>query len=206
MKRFSSAYILFAGLLCAAPSTAQRVVGHPTKMTGTAVIRPLPPKPIPCPHPMNDSLVMSTPTPYQQDFSAASWSAPRAGVGSGLDNHQFLQTFRWDSRTCCQVLSATLTVRLKAIDGASSRAASDAGNDALGIARNGVGVPASGTGYIWPIPSAAGATITKTVTFNAAQLVNLNTDSRLSFVVEDDTAVLGATLTMQRCCLDRKMS
>lgn len=192
MKRISASSILLVALFCATPTIAQ--------------IRPAPPRPIPCPKPMNDNIQLTTPAPDQRDFAAATWAAPRAGLNSTLNNHQFLHTFRWDSRSCCQVLSATLTVRMKAIDPASSRTASDAGNDVLGISRLGVGVAVSGAGYIWPLPSAVGATIVKTITFNAAQLADLNIDNRVSMYVEDDTAVVGATLTLQRCCLDKPMS
>ncbi len=161
-------------------------------------------RPMLCPKPTYLTITAGAPSVFNADFSAAALAAPRAGLHNTLPNKMFLNTFQWKrpAGCCSDITSATLTVQMKANQGGSSKTASDAGNDLIGISRNGVGVP----GYAGPVyssfPFAAGQTVTKTFVLTGAELANLNMDNRLSFTVEDDTQVVSATLQLSRCCLN----
>ncbi|MDP4198158.1 MAG: hypothetical protein Q8922_01865 [Bacteroidota bacterium] len=141
---------------------------------------------------------------YPGDFSAAALVAPRMGLNDPSQDKFFLCTFKWTPPGhCCKITRAILTVNLKANVPGVSLKDSMAGNDTIGIVRNGVSVPGySETVYThWPF--AAGQPSIKTWTLDPAELAHMNTDHRLSFNVQDDTMVQSATLELWGCCLDK---
>lgn len=187
MKRSLILGIVIGGVLAASAVLAQEVSQRPML----------------CPHPTYETLTASGSSVVNADFSAAALAAPRAGLNDSQPNKMFLYSFVWKpSGKCCTIVGATLTVKMMSNQPGSSKTASDAGNDLIGITRNGAGVP----GYAGPVytsfPFPANQATTKTYVLTGAELANLNADNRLSFNVEDDTRVTSATLSLARCCLN----
>jgi hypothetical protein len=151
---------------------------------------------IACPAPFQFTKTESTTaTPYASDFPAA--TAPLANFGGTAINQHFRHTFKWNSPgDCCQYISGTLTIKYKALQKGTPPPSSDAGNDSVGIYSNG-SVLTSKHLYTPPIP--AGFTGSTSITLTPAMLAN----NRLSFLVQDDTSVLSATLTVVGCCVKK---
>lgn len=151
---------------------------------------------IPCPIPMHITLTAPPPnaTPNSSDFppppgSLANWNGTQA-------NQHFRHTFTWKPETeCCQYIKGTLTFKYKALRAGQSATTPDAGNDGVAIYKNGSAVLSQGVYTNFPF--SAGYTGTKTISLTAAMLTN----NRLSFAVQDDTAVLSATLDVVACCV-----
>lgn len=157
------------------------------------------PNAIPCPLPVPKSLKFPSPgatlpvaaTPYLPDFGNTKCSAGYEPKFGGTTSDRCLRhTFTWKPETaCCQNMSGTLTITFKAIAGAD--------NDQLVIYSNGAAV---GPGRaIYSGPTTVGQTVTKSFPLTAAMLAN----NRCSFLVQDDTSVLSATLDVVTCCLRR---
>lgn len=161
------------------------------------------PKPMPCPNADWQSIAPDAVSPRQDQFTPAVWAVPRAVRNDTIPNRMFLHTFDWKDDGCCQVMQATVTVRLKALTGASSRTASDAGNDTIALWHNGTQLAGSG-GYIWPLGTAAGTVTTRTIPLTPAMLAAINTNNTLSISVQDDTSVESVQLNLGRCCIKRK--
>lgn len=162
--------------------------------------------PVPCPNPQHIVLTAGAANVlnniFPGDFSAAALAAPRVGLGDAHCDKFFLCTFKLDLPSkCCQITRAVLTVKMKANQPGSSVNDHSAGNDTIGIYRNGAGVVGYGEHVYSNWPFAAGQPSVKTFNLTGAELTNLNTDRRLSFVVQDDTMVQSATLELWGCCL-----
>lgn len=161
-----------------------------------------PGRPVPCPSPTSQTLVASGSSLFAGDLPAAV-TANMTGLASPIMNKHHPYTFRWKSPACCKIMGATLTITLKSISSGTSNATSDAGNDTIGIAHNGVGLAGVG-GYVFPnSPFPAGTTVTKVFNLTPAQIatLNLDGDNRLTFNTQDDTMVTSATLVLNRCCI-----
>lgn len=149
-----------------------------------------------CPFPQHVHLTAPPPnaTPYAADFPSA--TVPLANWNATQPDRHFRHTFTWKSPTdCCQAVRGTLTFKYKALQGGQSATSPNAGNDGVIIYKNGsnlLGLPIYTT---FPFP--AGYTGTKTIQLTAAMLTNNN----LSFQVQDDTAVISATLDVDICCI-----
>jgi len=143
--------------------------------------------------------------PVNSMFSPVLWSKLDNPVTNQFNqtvpDQLFAYTFHWTNsgKECCRCIDgATLTVKLKALQ------------------TGGVGSPSSGNDYIvvvsslapnnhvvesrsaWPNGATAGQIETLTFQIPCKYLAN----GHLSFYVEDDTAVLSATLLLTRCCLN----
>ena len=168
---------------------------------------------VPCPNPMPAVSITrggtQAATPSTTDFSNTAAAHLPSAYGQTAYNKPFYDTivFRKPSTTqCCQLgqLPGTtyygkLVVTYKALQTGSGPTASDSGNDAGGLVYHGVGV-AGQTGAIYTptFVFAAGHTVTKTYYLNAAEVAS----GQVSFSVEDDTAVVSATLSVPGgCCL-----
>jgi len=188
MKRSLLLSILIGGVLTASAAVAQE---------------PGRPGPMLCPKPTYITLQAHPPSVFNGDFSAAALAVSRAGLNDTQPNKMFLYTFEWKTPgKCCTIVGATLIVNMASNQGGASKTSSDAGNDLISISRNGAGVP----GYAGPVytsfPFAANKVTSKTFVLTGTELANLNMDNRLSFAVEDDTRVTGATLQLSMCCLN----
>lgn len=156
---------------------------------------------IPCPIPMNISLTAPPPvaaTPFAADFPTAS-VVLEPNFGGTTRNRHFRHTFTWKPTTeCCQYLSGKLTLQYEALSDGQSATSPDAGNDGVTIYKGGSALPPSQPVYPPPkFPVSAGQTGTKTFPLTPAML----TGDRLSFAVQDDTAVTSAKLEVVACCV-----
>ncbi len=157
---------------------------------------------LPCPHPAVQTLTSTGAPQGGTDFPAA-WAGHFAsGLNDMRPNHIFAFTFqgKWagGDRACCELTSATLTFVVKCHGDIP-------GNDAWGIVNHGVGVPGAGGALGWPNQCMGQ---TKTITWNATPgvLAMMNAEAtgpHLSFYVEDDTAVVSASLQLSQCCVMR---
>lgn len=161
-----------------------------------------PGEPMLCPRPTSEQIgLKEVATPIAQDFSSIANSAMQAVVNDTGINKFFRHSFQWRDQRCCQIVSATLTVVTRANQAGTTMNASDARNDAIGIAgQNGASIAGNG-GYLYSGPVPAGHVTTTTIVLNAAALARMNSTNRLSFYVQDDSAVTKAVLTIQRCCV-----
>lgn len=162
-----------------------------------------PPRPIPCPNADWQSYAPDAASPQQDQFTPAVWAVARAVRNDTISNRMFLHTFQWKDEGCCQVMQGTVTVRFRALNPASSRTASDAGNDTFSLWHNGAQFAGSG-GFIWPLGTQAGTVTTRTITLTPAMLAAINTNNTLSISVQDDTSVESVQLNIGRCCIRGK--
>lgn len=138
-------------------------------------------------------------TPYAADFPTtpgAQWMEPNfAGT---TPNRHFRHTFQWDGckkNQCCEVMKAKLVVTVKALTKGQSQQSSDAGNDSISIWKNGTVLHWQ---YLYsPTPVSAGTVKTLTLPVQPSWLDGC----RLSFQVQDDSAVLDAKLVVTGCCV-----
>ncbi len=162
-----------------------------------------------CPNPISTQQIVLTQANYQpnQGFGPL---PPNTVLASGPNDTAINKFFRHRfvvrlPGRCCQILSATLTFTVRANQQASGPAAADAGNDSWSLrGANGAaipGVPAM-NGMIWPAGTPAGTTRPITVTLNAQALAYLNSSGGIGLIVQDDTAVQRAVLTVNTCCLN----
>lgn len=193
MKKSVGRLVLIGGILIAGLATAQeRPRPAPGPVRGPEMA---------CPNPTYETLTASGSSLENADFPAAALANMQA-VGGTTANKFTGYTFRWRSPACCAITRAVLTVRLRAITAGTSNTTSDAGNDTIAVVSGGASLPGQ-SGYIRPnAPFAAGSEITRTFTLTGAQLATLNSGDRLSFLTQDDHAVLSATLRLERCCVN----
>lgn len=161
-----------------------------------------------CPAPMTQKLVAKPTDGIEAADMPTQWQ-----VGNGMNgtntNTFYGHTFRWKTRgRCCQVTRAVLIVSFKALQKGSPNN-SNAYNDAVHVVKNGLagtnlpGGGVSGDGYIWqtlfPSGFPIGTTTSKTITITNPTIL---ASGHLSFYVQDDTAITGATLAITGCCLN----
>lgn len=197
-SRWSVATGLFLGVsfLSGAVSAQEIKIGDPNRE-------------VLCPHPATLQLkATATPSVNAQDFPNPLPTGQGVGVlNQAAINHVFRYTFNWKvpEKMCCQITKGRLVVQLgwNGQPGGSS-----AGNDSISIV-HGASVAGQG-GYIWGpnfTTPYTGTTIpaspkTIVIDLNAASLLNVNHDNRLSFGVQDDSTVQSAVLELSGCCLD----
>jgi hypothetical protein len=161
------------------------MVGHPQKPCPQTMVLQAPPP--------------NTTTPYAPDFPSSpglQWIEPN--FNGTMPNRHVRHTFSWDGckkRICCEVYRAKLEVTVKALQDGQSHTSPDAGNDSISIWKNGSLLHWQ---YIWPSNGVAAGTVqTITIPVQASWL----NSCRLSFQVQDDTAVLNAKLVATGCCV-----
>jgi len=155
-----------------------------------------------CPAPFSVTLNANTPYVLPSDLPRDANYQTSLGY-TGADKSYF-HTFVWKhEHRCCQITSAVLTVKMKALQPGQSNTSSDAGNDNITLWHAGQVVqPYNERIYNGlPHPFPAGQLATKTWTLNATALGILNSTGALTFGVEDDTSVTSATLQLTGCCL-----
>lgn len=153
----------------------------------------------PCPK----TIVLKAPppnstTPYGPDFPSTpgpQWIEPNFN-GTTINRH-VRHTFQWNGckERCCEVQKAKLVVTAKALTNGQSNQSPDAGNDSISIWKNGSVLYWQ---YLWPNTGVSAGTVTTlTIPIQPSWLDGC----RLSFQVQDDTAVLDAKLVATGCCL-----
>lgn len=185
--------ILIAGVVIAGSAMAQE---RPQPAPGTTRGPEMA-----CPHPTYETLTASSSSLVNADFPAIALGNMQP-IGGTAANKWTGYTFQWRPPACCAVTRAVLTVRLRAITAGTSNTTGDAGNDTIAVVSGGASLPGQ-SGHIRPnAPFAAGSDITRTFTLTGPQLATLNSGNRLSFLTQDDHAVLSATLRLERCCVN----
>jgi hypothetical protein len=118
-------------------------------------------------------------------------------------NRWFRYTFMWKRLTdCCQYLpGSTLTVKFKALQAGPAGSATSA-NDEIHLFKGGSAVLGSAK-QVYPGggPVALGAPGQVTYNLTADMMTLTPTGDRLSFLVQDDSAVTEATLRLTACCV-----
>ncbi|HEV7238145.1 MAG TPA: hypothetical protein VGQ36_02815 [Thermoanaerobaculia bacterium] len=190
MKRIA---VLFLIVFAASALLAQE--GRPAAQELQAV----PPHPgiVACPFPYSQTFTNGpTPTPIKAEFPAALQAAIVGSVWNQTvaDKH-FGHTFSFPSqRECCLMTSGKLEVTIKALQSAPPND-SASGNDAVHAIANGAVFQSQQPWLTSGVT--AGAVKTVWFTLTAAQLAN----GKISFYVQDDSAVLSARLTVSGCCI-----
>ena len=156
---------------------------------------------VPCPHPIHTVIKADQhpPTPDPADFGPK--LAPLV-QGSQWNqtaiNKAFGTTFHFPHEgECCVWTRGTLVITIKALQGGPKGSPTSA-NDGIDIISGGSSVPSLGQ-PAWPGGATTGQTRIVTINIPANILAN----GKFSLYVEDDTAVLSATLTLEGCCLRR---
>ena len=180
---------LFAGILATRSGFAQEErrtdLGHP----------------VPCPHPAK--LVINGHNPATVIGSEIPATTAAAVAGSVFNqtqiNKDFGYTFTFPvcPKECCLWTTGYLTVTFKALQGGPKDSSSSA-NDFASIWVNGAVVVPSQS--IWGGAVTTGATKTATFAIPGSFLAH----GHATLIVEDDTAVVSAVLTLEGCCLCAK--
>lgn len=158
-----------------------------------------------CPNPRQINLTQTTgaATPVLADFPTTPCSAGfEPNFGGNQPDRCFRHTFSFPPPTelCCQCVegkSNTLTIRYKVLVGGPAGSPTSA-NDTIAFYSGGSVV--SGTSKnLYSGPVIKGQIFTKTIPLKCSWLTN----NRLSFLVQDDTSVLSATLKINTCCVKK---
>ncbi|HEX3581770.1 MAG TPA: hypothetical protein VH087_08400 [Thermoanaerobaculia bacterium] len=150
-----------------------------------------------CPHPIVLDIQGEKSAPAQDPTDLPAALIPLT-AGSQWNqtaiNKAFADTFHFPmDKQCCAWTKGTLTMQVKALQSGPSTSTSV--NDAVTVYSNKVAVPPQAVP--WTTSVTAGQT--KTLTFNIpASALALG---KVSFYVEDDTAVVWAHLHLEGCCI-----
>ena len=157
-----------------------------------------PPGQFPCPHPYSQTFKApppATPAPVLSELPA-NMQSPVAGSqwNQTAINKHFAHTFRFPSeRQCCLISKATLSVTIKALQGGPKDSPSSA-NDMVYVFAGGTVLQSQ---QPWKNGVATGTTTTLTFNFTQQQLAG----GMLTIYVQDDTAVVSASLNVSGCCI-----
>lgn len=202
--KFSLSAILSIGLLASSvlvngqsQTTEIENVNEAPVVVQDKAVRPQ--APIPCPFPTHIHQMAPLPTaatPYLPDFPTSSCSAGFEPNFGGIQiDRCFRHTFTWKLPTeCCQCLSGTLTLQYTALQGGGPGCCS--ANDTVTIFSNGSAVTSQPLYTGVPTPKKI---LTKIIPLKCEWLTN----HRISFLVQDDTSVISATLDIDYCCVKR---
>lgn len=158
-------------------------------------------RPMLCPNPTYETINMTTPTPVTTDFRADMLAIVRAGVNDSAPNKFFLHTFQWKPPMCCKIMSATMTIVMRANQPSTAATSSDSGNDSMGVMASGVAFPGLNGPVYTAFPVAMDQSTTRVYNMTPAAIAAMNANNQLSFYVQDDTRVLSAQLNISRCCV-----
>ena len=158
-----------------------------------------------CPNPRQINLTHNTgaATPVLADFPTTPCSAGfEPDFGKNQPDRCFRHTFSFPPPTelCCQCVEGrgnTLTIQYKALVGGPVGSSSSV-NDTIAFYSGGSVV--SGTSQkLYTGAVTKEQVFTKTIPLKCSWLTN----NRLSFLVQDDTSVLSATLKINTCCVKK---
>jgi hypothetical protein len=155
----------------------------------------IPPPPGPCAHPITQTFSISQPqavSPNLADFPTKCSNGWQTKFGQGGADKCLRHTFTWKLKPGCQVLSGKLTIVYKA----NYAGPQYANNDTVAIYSNGTAVPGTSQN-LYSGTVIVGQQKTKMISLTAAML----SSGHLSFLVQDDTTVVSATLQTTQCCL-----
>lgn len=155
----------------------------------------------PCPQTITlTAAAPSAASPHSPDFPptpSAQWI--ESNFGGTQINRLFRHTFKlgkFCEKKCCELYKGKLEITVKALSNGQNNQSPDAGNDSISIWKNG---SVQHWQYIWPNSGvAAGTQQTIVLPIMASWLDGC----RLSFQVQDDTAVLSAKLVLAGCCVN----
>jgi len=156
---------------------------------------------IPCPFPTKLTIPGGTtpPAPVLAQFPAA-WHPNIAGStwNQTVADKHFAHTFTFPAqpRVCCLMTKGVLTVTIKALQSAGAGGAASA-NDAVHVTSGGTVVASQ---QPWLTTGVTAGTVA-TVTFPIP--ANVLSTGMVSFYVQDDVAVVSASLTVEGCCLSK---
>lgn len=193
LKRYLVYSLLFASFALSAASA-----GPQDRKVGPAIDAPI--NPTACPTPRHVQLTRQAPaaaTPVLANFPTTPCSAGfEPNYGGTTINRCFRETFSFPppSEMCCQCIDGknnTLTLKLKVLQGGPG---STSVNDGFVIYCNGA-VVTSGPLYSGSVTT--GQIVTKVIQLKCGWLCN----NQLNFLVQDDTEVLSATLSLDFCCV-----
>lgn len=159
------------------------------------------PKPVLCPAPFSQKYSGGTgaSSPVLSDFPPSTHPALAGSVwNQTATDRTFGHTFRFPAYgDCCLATSGTLTVTIKALANGSV-GGSSANNDAINVYSAGQLI---GTKQPWLTTGVtAGTTATASFPIPATALAT----GMVSFLVQDDSAVVSATLVVEGCCIRKK--
>jgi len=155
-----------------------------------------------CPHPITKTLTAPPPSPPSlnpADFSGTLGNAVKGSIWNQTKpDHGFGHSFKLpEAGKCCVWTKATLIVKVKALVGGGVGSSTSV-NDWVQLVKNGASVPGTGQQPFAPGPVTAGATASVTI----AVPQNILSSGVVSFYVQDDSAVLGAELRLEGCCIN----
>lgn len=161
-------------------------------------------KPIktPCPNPKRIVIKIKSDYADPDEFGQIALANHVTSLNYANRNKFYLHTFRWKkSDKCCQVVMAKLKVRLRANQDGRPNFTADAGNDTIAIVKDGGQVIQPNNQAIYPSePFPLGTEVTVTFNLTGSELDWINTTGKLSFRVQDDTAVKWGKLELRICC------
>lgn len=153
--------------------------------------------PVACPHPINTTIKGASPAaPDPADFGSLYHAVRGSQWNQTVADKAFGTTFRLPPTpgSCCVWTSATVVLTIKALQGGAFNTASS-GNDGVNIISHGVSVAGVTP---WPNGATTGETKSLTIRVPASVLASRN---EFSLYVQDDTAVLDATVRFEGCCI-----
>lgn len=170
-------------------------------MAQEAAVRGIPQPQVPCPHPITQTIKAPPPSPPTldpADFNGALGTAVAGSVwNQTAPDKGFGHTFHFPfpGKECCLMTKGTLIVTVKALVSGPAGSSTTA-NDWVQLVQNGASVPGSGQQ-----PFASGATLGQQAVVTINVPANILATGRVSFYVQDDSAVVSAELRLTGCCL-----
>ena len=167
---------------------------------------------VPCPDPQIINLSASAPSAAFIDSTQfPPPSNPEPNFGGTTSNRVFQHTFQFKlpENKCCQCTGVTLTLKLKALQDAFDppntppHSTSNASNDKWYIYKDGK-LCGSTDGWVYDNPVSQGTVITKTIRVPCECVAYSGGVGKLTFVIQDDTSVLSATMNARGCCVKRQ--
>jgi len=186
IKNLTIASLLFAGLLAITSGFAKE-----ERRSDLG-------RPVPCPHPTklvvnghNPATIIPAEIPAASVAALAEPAFNQTQIDKAFG---YTFTFPVSPKECCLWTTGYLTVTFKALQGGPANSSTSA-NDLVSIWVNGSLL--SPSQKIWSGAVATGATKTTTFAIPGSSL----THGHVTLLVEDDTAVVSAVLTLEGCCL-----
>lgn len=187
----------------------KRIVLFVIVFTASALFAQEAQRAIAVPHPVHPVVPVQCPSPYTQTFNNGPTATPvvaefpaslQAAIAGSVWNQtvvnkHFGHTFTFPSqRECCAMTKGTLEVTIKALQGGGVGSSTSV-NDAVHAIANGAIFASKQPWLLTGV--ATNATATATFPLTATELAN----GKISFYVQDDSAVVSAKLTVSGCCI-----
>lgn len=161
----------------------------------------------PCPDPQTITQTATAPSaavvdPSQLPSNLVAPPNAEPNFGGTSANRVFRHTFQFKlpNNKCCQCTSATLVLRLRALQDAMDPTHTDtySSNDKWYIYKNG---QLCSYGWVYDYPVKKDTAISKKINVPCDCLAKAGGAGKLTFVIQDDTSVQSATMTVKGCCV-----